>query len=363
MIYNICYNAVILLQGKDKKVKLKRINIIVVALSMICLVGYIFIVEDYHNIIRIFHSVSPIWIIFAVFFMIAYWFIESIILHVPMKKLYPSQKYVESLKTSMIGQFYNSITPSASGGQPMQALYMVRTGVPLGVGTSALVIKLITYQIIIAAYLVVMSIFKLKSFSSSIPGLAYPIVIGLVVNIIVTSAFILFCCFKNFAIGAARKIIGLLCKTRLLRHADEKLEYIEEEIGKFYDSFHIIRQHPFMMAEMCLLAAVQLTLYFIIPYFIYRSFGLNNASIYSFIASQAFVLNISYFVPLPGAAGGAEVSFYAFYQLFFPWSVLNLAILLWRLITYYSNIVVGGFFALAINKTSKKTCSHHDAAC
>jgi uncharacterized protein (TIRG00374 family) len=280
-----------------------------------------------------------------------------------MKKLHPTQRYVESIKTSMIGQFYNSITPSASGGQPMQALYMVKTGVPLGVATSALVIKLITYQIIIAAYLVVMAIFKLKSFSSSIPGLAYPIIIGLVINIIVTTAFILFCCFKNFAIGAARKIIGLLCKTKLGRHADERLEYIEDEIGKFYDSFHIIKKHPVMMAELCLLAAIQLTIFFIIPYFIYRSFGLNTASIYSIMASQAFVLNISYFVPLPGAAGGAEVSFYAFYQLFFPWNVLNLAVLLWRLITYYSNIVVGGFFALTLNKASKKNTSDHDVAC
>lgn len=363
MIYNICYKDTMHVQRKDKKVKLNRINIIVVVLSMLCLIGYIFIVEDYHNIIRIIHSVNPIWILGAILFMIAYWLIESLILHVAMKKLHPSQRFVESLKTSMIGQFYNSITPSASGGQPMQALYMVKTGVPLGVGTSALVIKLITYQIIIAAYLVVMAIFKLKSFSSSIPGLAYPIVIGLIVNIIVTTSFILFCCFKNFAIGAARKITALLCKTRLCRHADEKLEYIEEEIGKFYDSFYIIKQHPFMMAEMCLLAAVQLTIYFIIPYLIYRSFGLNTASIYSFIASQAFVLNISYFVPLPGAAGGAEVSFYAFYQLFFPWKVLNLAILLWRLITYYSNILVGGFFSLAINKASEKNVIRHKAAC
>ncbi len=346
-----------------KKVKLNRINIIVVILSMIGLVAYLFIVEDYHNIVHIFHSVNPMWILWAVLLMIAYWFIESLILHAAMRKLYPSQKYVESLKTSMIGQFYNSITPSASGGQPMQALYMVKTGVPLGVGTSALVIKLITYQIVIAAYLVVMAIFKLQEFSSKIYGLTFPIVIGLIVNIVVTSAFIVFCCFKNVAIGAARKIIKLLCKTRLCKHADDKLEYIEDEIEKFYDSFHIIKRHPFMMVKLCVMAAVQLTLYFIIPYFIYRSFGMNEASIYSFMASQAFVLNISYFVPLPGAAGGAEVSFYAFYQLFFPWSVINLAILLWRLITYYSNILVGGFFALSLNKASNGVTRQNEAAC
>ena len=342
--------------------KLKRINIIVVVLSMIGLVGYIFIVEDYHNIIRIIHSVKPVWILWAVLFMVAYWVIESLILHVVMKKLHPSQSYLESMKTSMIGQFYNSVTPFASGGQPMQAFYMVKTGVPLGISTSALVVKLITYQIVIALYLVVMAIFKLQEFSSKIYGLAFPIVIGLIVNIVVTTAFIVFCCFKNFAIKAARTITSLICKTGLVKYSDERLQYIEDEIGKFYDSFHIIKKNPLMMVKLCLLAAVQLTIYFIIPYFIYRSFGLNSASILSFIASQAFVLNISYFVPLPGAAGGAEVSFYAFYQLFFPWNVLNLSILLWRLITYYSNILVGGFFALNLNKAGQKDPSVHDAA-
>ena len=39
---------------------------------------------------------------------------------------------------SFIGFFYSAITPSASGGQPMQVLYMRRDGIPVAVSTVVL---------------------------------------------------------------------------------------------------------------------------------------------------------------------------------------------------------------------------------
>ena len=55
---------------------------------------------------------------------------------------------------------------------------------------------------------------------------------------------------------------------------------------------------------------------------------------------------ISSFVPLPGAAGGAEYSFHTFFAPFFaPYGIsVNLAMLLWRLITFYFPILAGSCF-------------------
>ncbi len=54
---------------------------------------------------------------------------------------------------------------------------------------------------------------------------------------------------------------------------------------------------------------------------------------------------ISSYTPLPGAAGAAEGSFLVIFQMFFDDGVIKKAMLLWRLITYYSSIIVGAFFA------------------
>ena len=53
---------------------------------------------------------------------------------------------------------------------------------------------------------------------------------------------------------------------------------------------------------------------------------------------------VSAFVPLPGASGGAEGSFLMFFRTFFQ-DTITPAILLWRLITYYLNILLGAIFS------------------
>ena len=88
---------------------------------------------------------------------------------------------------------------------------------------------------------------------------------------------------------------------------------------------------------------VQIVITSLIPYFIYRSFGLSGESIFNLIAAQVFVQTISAFVPLPGASGGAEGGFYAFFRMFFQATTLP-ALLIWRFITYYANIIFGFVF-------------------
>lgn len=58
------------------------------------------------------------------------------------------------------------------------------------------------------------------------------------------------------------------------------------------------------------------------------------------LAAQTFVTMVSAFVPLPGSSGGAEGSFYLFFGSFFGATIIP-AILLWRLVTYYANILFG----------------------
>lgn len=89
------------------------------------------------------------------------------------------------------------------------------------------------------------------------------------------------------------------------------------------------------------ITVIQITVNSLVPYFIYRSFGLNSASVITFIAAQVFVSMISAFVPLPGASGGAEVSFSLFFSMFFQATTLP-ALVLWRFLTYYTNILFGG---------------------
>jgi len=94
----------------------------------------------------------------------------------------------------------------------------------------------------------------------------------------------------------------------------------------------------------------------LVPYFIYRSFGMNNAPVTTMVAAQVFVAMVSAFVPLPGASGGAEGSFFLFFGMFFQTAILP-AILLWRFLTYYVNILFGGIISYIGGKRYNKETS------
>jgi len=60
-------------------------------------------------------------------------------------------------------------------------------------------------------------------------------------------------------------------------------------------------------------------------------------------------------IPLtPGGAGVAEVSIAGFYALIIPTSLLGVFVLLWRLIMYYFNLIVGFIASMLIVRREAK---------
>ncbi len=324
--------------------KVKKLNLIIIFVALIGIIGYVGLTEA-QNIVSLIHKLDFLWITGVILLMVGYWLLETLTLHFITKKFHPRQKFQSSLQTTMIGQFFNCITPFSSGGQPMQALHMVKTGVPFGIASSCLLTKFIIYQVVLTLYSLVVLCMKLGEFSAKVSGFTYMVVFGFLVNTVVVIALLSIGCFKRFTMQVVFKIINKLEKMKLIKDGAGKKHYVLREFDSFYKSFEWIKSHKKMILYTVVLSILQLTVYFLVPYFILRAFGLN-ASAFSMIAAQAFVLMISSFVPLPGAAGGAELSFFTFFKLFFPANLLNISVLVWRLVTFYLTVCVGMCFTL-----------------
>ena len=74
---------------------------------------------------------------------------EAVVLRYLLGKLGTKVSFGHCSLFSFLGFFYSAITPSASGGQPMQVLYMRRDGIPAGVSTVVLAIITITYKMVL----------------------------------------------------------------------------------------------------------------------------------------------------------------------------------------------------------------------
>ncbi len=332
---------------KDKK---SIFSYIIILLSAAVLVCYIVFVDGIESIMKAFLSprISFMW--GAVLCIFLYWLFETFVLHRVTKFLHPDQKFKNTFKTTMIGQLFNCITPSASGGQPMQAFHMTKCGVPLGVATSSLLSRFIVYQVALTIYSVLVLVFKFNYFSQKVSSFGFLVFIGFAVNTVVVLLLFAVGFFPVFTKKAALFLINLGGKLRLIKDKEKATDYITKEISRFHDSFTLVRKKPKIIINMFIFSMLQLTAYFSIPFFVCLSMGVY-VDIINVIAASAFVLMISSFVPLPGASGGAEGSFLLFFGLFFgEGEFISIAILLWRIITFYLPIGVGMIFSARFNK-------------
>lgn len=327
--------------------KSKIINSIIIIASVVLLLGYMLFVDGLDNILSVFANAKLGWLLAGAGCMLLYWLLETTIVHTSLNCFHCKMNFHHTFKTTMIGQFFNCVTPSATGGQPMQAYYMSRIGIGVGYGTSALLIRFIVYQLGLTLYSVVVLIFHYRTFASQISGFKYLILLGFALNTIVAVGLLLVGFTKNTARVLMRGIMRILAKIHLVKHLDEKLETVDREVEKFREGFQIIRQNVPKLIQMFLMTLFQLTAYFLVPLTIAMAFGvpMDLMTAVTIIGAASCVQMASSFIPLPGSAGGAELSFFLLFQMFFPKAQLSSAILLWRMFTFYLPILLGTFFA------------------
>lgn len=329
--------------------KSKRLNLIICGIAFVIMIVYLLFVDDPVEIWNAIISAKPHFMLLTVGCMVIYWFLESVNLHLVTKEVYPQQKFKNSLSVSMIGQYFNCITPFSSGGQPIQAYYLMKFDVPLGSALTALLSKFIVYQAMLTIYSAVILIFRLNYILDTNPIMMPLVIIGFIVNTAVIAGLLMLAFFRKPTVKIAHFTVRLLGKLRIVKDVDAKLKFIDNEMEMYYNNFQFIKKRPVLILKMCFYTIIQLTVYFGISFVIYLAFGLSGSDFLTIISCQAFVLMISAFVPLPGALGAAEGSYVLFFKGIFG-SYVHLSTVIWRFLTFYLAIIAGMAVSLIVNR-------------
>ncbi|MBZ9688329.1 flippase-like domain-containing protein [Clostridium estertheticum] len=325
-----------------------KFNLILGIASAVIFVLLIIFTKGWMDLIHQMKHLQIQWIIAAAFCMLLYWIFEAKILQCILFLTEKDYKFKRAFKVTMIGQYFNSITPFASGGQIMQFYALTKQGLGAGSSGSALMIKFIIYQTILTVYSLILIFWKAFLFRSNTNHFYYLIGVGFAVHAGVIVSLIVFSTYRKLTHKLILGLSKILKKLRLVKNISTLEMRINDNLDQFHNNMVIIKHKKVLVFKASIYTILQLTMYFIIPYFIYLSFGMKGAHIGSMIAGTAFVMMLTAIVPSPGAMGGAEGAFYIFFSLFFASNNIMAAILLWRLITFYSCIIFG-FYAIKKN--------------
>jgi uncharacterized protein (TIRG00374 family) len=269
--------------------------------------------------------------------------------------MYPNQTFKNSIRVSMIGQLFNNITPFASGGQPMQAYELTKTGKRVSDSLSAMAIKFIITQTALVITTLIVVTFEFGFFKSLMQDYIWIAIVGFAVNIVAIILVILAGINKRFITIFTNPIIKFLGKIHILKHPDKTIEKLDKSIDNFGKQFKFMKSEKKMVMQMFITAVIQSLAYYSITYMVYRAFGNSGITFWQIIPTQAFLLLIMTFIPTPGSGLGAEGGFYLLFNSIFKEGTINMSILFWRMYTFYLPILVGLLFLIPLkNKRIKE---------
>ena len=326
--------------------KKRLIKLLIVLSSALLLTILILFTNSFDELIHLVNSAKWYWLAAGFACMVMYWVLDAVLLHTITVNMLERQPLRDSIRVTMIGQFFNAITPLSRAGQPVQVYVMAKGGIKPAHAASVVIVKTVLHQLVIVVYSVAAYIFRGGLFAARIPQFYYFFILGLLVN----TAFLFFYLLFLYNRQAARKVLmmgfKLLRKLRFVKKADAMEKKIDSELTSFSEGAAILNGSRRTLLYLILVQILQFTFIFAIPYFIQLAVEPQRVALLNILAAQSMITLISLLVPTPGATGGVEGLSYLFYGLFFTKSFIIPVILIYRLLTYYASVIFGGLFAL-----------------
>lgn len=333
----------------EKSKKMIRNAIIFIALIIIT---FYIILKDQNmeELFQILCNVKIQYVFLGIICMFIYLVLESVNLGRTLKVLKEKSSIFKNLKYAFIGFFFSSVTPAASGGQPMQIYYMYKDDISVANSTLALLMNLCSFQIISISFSFISLAINYNNISVALKLL---FALGVTLNSIALALLLIGIFSKR--LSAALVIFTLkIMKFFRVKNIEAKKENLEKTLGKYHGSAKYIKENKGLMVKMLITSAIQTLIYYSIPYWVYKSFGLSEYNIFNIITLQAVLYATVSGVPSPGAVGVSEGGFLGIFKNAFSQNIINGAMILNRGISFYLYVLISGIVVIISSLIARK---------
>ncbi len=342
--------------SEEKKRKIPW-GMIYIAVTVVAVVLFGVVNRQFGSVFRTMANLTPGFLTASLVVTVAYFAFEGGIIKLLMNSQNIPMKLSSAMKIGLIGIYYSYITPSSTGGQPMQAAYLRRDKIPVGVSTAVLIVKFFCFQCAFFLCSLLSFVCMYKKLAAENPGIIPFIILGLIVN---GGSCVFFpCLFIKKVLAAicrfAKKLVGRL---KFLKKRQEGLlasiDKFEVDFGSYTDDF---KGKWKSVLWGVLLSFPQFILQMSVIYFVFRSFGYRDISYWEVFAVQSLLQVSVSFMPMPGASGAQEIGFSSFFRGYFVNDDLYAAVMVWRFFTYYLVVIAGALLVVVdqlLQKRKKK---------
>lgn len=335
----------------EKKSNKKKIYKSLILFTLLIIFTLYLILKDQNvsEIFQIIRNVKIEYILIAIICMIIYLTLEAVNMGRTLKVLDEKSSLLKNIKYAFIGFFFSSITPAASGGQPMQIYYMHKDKISVANSTLALLINLTSMQISTIGIALISLIFNYQYLNKIL-------IIFFIIGIALNASALALLVIGVFSKGLSKWLIKVaikILKFFRIKNIEEKQKRLEEELEKYQYSAKYIKNNKMLMVRILVTTAIQFLIYYSITYWIYRALGFNQHNIIEITTMQSVLFATVSGIPSPGAVGVSEGAFIEIFRNVYPETMIKSATLLNRGINFYLFVIISGIIVV-INEIRKK---------
>jgi uncharacterized protein (TIRG00374 family) len=291
-----------------------------------------FVSED--SISTLLYSFSPGFLLIATVLGITPWCTHSCRLKLWTHFLGENLTWRDAFKSVLGCELGAAVSPTAVGGGPVKFGILLEKGIKPGTALSLTTLgsveDAVFFSIAIPIVFTVTSSWTFVDVSGFIGRFDHPwLAVATAVGIVVALGLLFRWLLRDFnRRSRMRKHFGIREKLRGIG-ADARLVYtLISKRGKLLFSFSLI------------LTAIHWVSRYSIVLVLLKGLQVEFDPLL-FFALQWVVAGMTVFAPTPGAAGGAELSFYLVYKSFIPEKLIGVTIAGWRLLTFYAVQLIG----------------------
>ena len=341
-----------------RKVFKKIANALFLVLVFALTLWAVFRGENPTEIFRDLSKADPRWLLPCVVCVVGFILGESVVIHQLMGSLGVGVRLSRCCLYSFIGFFYSAITPSASGGQPMQVVAMRRDGIGVAVSTVVLAIVTITYKLVLVLTGAVVFLLRPPRLMAYLDPVAPIVYLGMALNVICVAALLLAVFHPDLVRILARWFLGLLTRLKLFRNPEKQALRLERILDQYRGTADFYRGHKLLIFRVFLITVAQRFTLFLVTWFTYRSFGLSSHTLPLIVSLQAMISVAADMLPLPGGMGISEGLFLGLFETIFGEDLVIPGMMISRGISYYTQLILCALITAAAtlswNRNTKK---------
>ncbi len=310
------------------------------------LVLYFTLRENFFEIIDFIIGSNYFYIFIALIMMLIYWFLKAYIYNKIIAKYTACYSLKKSFKLIMLTQFFNAITPFATGGQPLVILTLKKEGLSTSDSANIVIQDFITYQIaliILGIFAVIYNnIFHVIDHNNLLKKL---VVLGFVVNSLVIFVLFSIAFARRLNQYISKKLIILLNHLKFVKDKQKTIDKWGSKVNRFHDGAMLLFEDKKTFISLILINILSMVIHHLIPMIIlFALYDYSSFTAINTIVIATYIQLVGSFIPVPGATGGVEFAFINFFSKYLKGPLLNTVMLMWRFVTYHFGLIIGSYY-------------------